>query len=84
MFKFTEDILVGFCPIDLALEEMCIRDDPGPFRLQFQFVIALLPVLPEGATTDYHLPLGPVVHRQKKEPSEHVAQCLRVFFLPGY
>ncbi len=24
-------------PIDLALEKMCIRDDPGPGRLQFQF-----------------------------------------------
>ncbi len=46
-FVFTEDILVGFCPImiDLALERMCIRDasDPraaGPGRLQFQFVLS--------------------------------------------
>ncbi len=36
-FVLTEDILVGFCPIDLALERMCIRDDPGPGRPQFQF-----------------------------------------------
>jgi hypothetical protein len=26
---FTKDILVGFCPIDLALEKMFIRGDPG-------------------------------------------------------
>ncbi len=47
MFCVHQRHLVGCCPIDLALEKMLIRDDPGPGRLQFQLNSAVGAAAPD-------------------------------------